>query len=121
MYLMRVIKFFGTRELILMGVELPWIFLFIYCYCKIASFGPRKVGFWKKKLKDVIHDGTGLLRRRHACTLLFRNCQSTAQEQAPTHMANLLFEFCNNFCTFIVSNLPNCEVCKKVQFNVKTN
>ena len=47
---------------------------------------------------------TGLLCRRHACTLLYRNCQSTAQQQAPTHMANLLFEFCNNFCTFIVSN-----------------
>ena len=27
MYLMRVIKIFGTRKLILMGVELPWIFL----------------------------------------------------------------------------------------------
>ena len=33
---------------------------------------------------------TGLLRRRHACTLLFRNCQLTAKQQAPTHVANHL-------------------------------
>ena len=73
---------------------------------------------WKKVhcLKGKLQY-TGPLRRHHACTLLFRNCQSTAQQQAPTHMANLLFEFCNNFCTFIFSNLPNCKVCEKVQFN----
>ena len=58
MYLMRVIKNFGTRELILMGVELPWIFLFKHCYCKIADLVRRKGRFETKKQKDVRHDGT---------------------------------------------------------------
>ena len=57
MYLMRVIKNFGTRELILMGVELPWIFLFNHCYCKIADLVRRKGRFETKKQKDVRHDG----------------------------------------------------------------
>ena len=57
MYLMRVIKNFGTRELILMGVELPWIFLFKHCYCKIADLVRRKGRFETKKQKDVRHDG----------------------------------------------------------------
>ena len=58
MYIMRVIKIFGTRELILRGVELPWIFLFNHYYCKIADLVRRKGRFETKKQKDVEHDGT---------------------------------------------------------------
>ena len=57
MYLMRIIKDFGTRELILRGVELTWIFLFNYCYCKIADLVRLKGRFETKKQKDVRHDG----------------------------------------------------------------
>ena len=41
-----------------MGVELPWIFLFNHCYCKIADLVRRKGRFETKKQKDVRHDGT---------------------------------------------------------------
>ena len=58
MYLMRVIKNFKTRELSLMDVELPWIFLFNHCYCKIADLVRRKGRFETKKQKDVRHDGS---------------------------------------------------------------
>ena len=40
-----------------MGVELPWIFLFNHCYCKIADLVRRKGRFETKKQKDVRHDG----------------------------------------------------------------
>ena len=40
-----------------MGVELPWIFLFKHCYCKIADLVRRKGRFETKKQKDVKHDG----------------------------------------------------------------
>ena len=37
--------------------------LFLICYCsKIASFGPLKVCFERKKQKDMVDDGTHLLR-----------------------------------------------------------
>ena len=58
---MRVIKNFGTRELILRGVELTWIFLFNYCYCKIADLVRLKGRFETKKQKDVKRDGTNFL------------------------------------------------------------
>ena len=64
MYLMRVIKIFGTRELILMGVELPWIFLFNHCYYKIADLVRRKGRFETKKQKDVRHDGTPIFNAK---------------------------------------------------------
>ena len=54
---MRIIKDFGTRELILRGVELTWIFLFNYCYCKIADLVRLKGRFETKKQKDVKRDG----------------------------------------------------------------
>ena len=56
--LMRVIIIFGTRKWILMIVEMSQIFLFNYCYCKIADFDPRKGRFKRKKWKDVQPDGT---------------------------------------------------------------
>ena len=61
MYLMRIIKDFGTRELILRGVELTWIFLFNYCYCKIADLVRLKGRFETKKQKDVKHDGRPIM------------------------------------------------------------
>ena len=51
MYLMRVIKKFGTRESILIGVELSWIFLFNHCYYKITDLVCRKGCFETKKNK----------------------------------------------------------------------
>ena len=47
--LMRLITIFGTRKWILMIVEMSQIFLFNYCYCKIADFDPRKGRFKRKK------------------------------------------------------------------------
>ena len=58
---MRVIKNFGTRELILMGVELPWIFLLNYCYGKLTDLVRRKGRIETKKQKDVRHDGMARL------------------------------------------------------------
>ena len=57
MYLMRVIKNFGTRELILMGVELSWIFFIKSLLLQIYWFGVSEVSFWDKKQKDLRHDG----------------------------------------------------------------
>ena len=42
-------------------VELSQIFLFNYCYCKIADFDPRKGRFTRKKWKDVQSDGSFIL------------------------------------------------------------
>ena len=48
---------FWDQEINLKGGELPWIFLFNYCYCKIVSLEPLKVHISMKKQKDVIYDG----------------------------------------------------------------
>ena len=58
---MRIIENFGTRELILRGVELTWIFLFNYCYCKIGDLVRLKGRFETKKQKDVKRDGSRVL------------------------------------------------------------
>ena len=58
---MRVIKNFGTSELILRGVELHWILLFSHCYCKIADLVRRNGRFEPKKQKNVKHDGNSSL------------------------------------------------------------
>ena len=37
---------------------IAWIFFLIFYYCKILNFGLLKVGFWRKKQKDVRDDGS---------------------------------------------------------------
>ena len=55
--LMRAIIISWTRELILKGVEMSWIFLFNYYYCKNPDSAPRKCRFKGEKQKDVQPDG----------------------------------------------------------------
>ena len=63
-----------------MGVELPWIFLFNHCYCKIADLVRRKGRFETKKQKDVRHDGINIVPKNNVSAVLILKCQSLTRK-----------------------------------------
>ena len=57
--LRRVIMKTEVRKMIFGHAVIAWIFLLIFYFCKIKSFGHSKVRFQGKKQKDMADDGTG--------------------------------------------------------------
>ena len=56
--LRRVIMKTEVRKMIFGHAVIAWIFLLIFYFCKIKSFGHSKVRFQGKKQKDMADDGT---------------------------------------------------------------
>ena len=59
--LRRVIMKTEVRKMIFGHAVIAWIFLLIFYFCKIKSFGHSKVRFQGKKQKDMADDGTKLV------------------------------------------------------------
>ena len=69
--LRRVIMKTEVRKMIFGHAVIAWIFLLIFYFCKIKSFGHSKVRFQGKKQKDMADDGIGRLFQNTG--LLFNN------------------------------------------------
>ena len=60
--LRRVIMKTEVRKMIFGHAVIAWIFLLIFYFCKIKSFGHSKVRFQGKKQKDMADDGIQVTR-----------------------------------------------------------